>query len=306
MAKITEFLKASQYVLVWGLAIAVAYWLYQQRKVDPAYENAIRQLDGKFTEQEKQLMAAKQDLGQLQSTVATKDEMIKALKKSKLLDQAELNRQMKKFDVNIDTFATIVANLPGHTEGGISHATPHDDTYAFSWVDEYDRFHLNTPDIKKDDATKFDYNQWFLVEAVTFKQKPENGQIKVEDVRMAETDKSGNVIQNMVIDTSRSDFKFDIVPPNPPKQGQKFVAGFNSNAEFMGAWEPKRLFNGQMGWGPAVFGDKDHQYAGGEVTYYPKIGSTNFELGVGVSGGYGTGGKSAVRAHILFTVATGK
>ena len=307
MAKFTEFLKASQTLVIWILIVVVGWWIYQWTEKDLAYENSIRQLDGKFTEQEMELMRANESIGKLKSTLATKDEMLRELNKSKLLNTKELKRLQDEFDLEIDTFATIVANLDGYAEGGHGEAIPIDgSSFAYKWVDEYDRFHLTVPNIRKDAGIEFKYNQWFRVEAVTFKQQEEDGQIRVESVKMAETTKDGKVIKSLTIDADQSDFKFDIVPPNPPKQGMKFVAGLSSNAELMAAWEPKRLFGGQFGWGPAVFGNKDAQYAGLELTYYPKFKKTNFEVGVGVSGGYGTGGESVVRAHVLITVATGR
>jgi hypothetical protein len=299
----------SQFGWIVGLLLAgflAAGYLYHEQTIRDL-ENQNRQLQGKLSDAERKMQEANQSLGISKSQLESKEKLLQDYQAADLTLRRDLDEFQRKYDLQLQSFSKVIADLQGSTHGGNVHVTPSPDTkeIAFEWWDPLHRFHLSTKNIfGPAEDFLFTYHQTFAVEAVILRQKPKNGVLEVQSVQLNELDSHGNVISKATIDPTKSVFKYAPGPGPSAGLAQQFLLGLTSSMEPELTYEPFHFAKDTVGFGASVFGNKELQAAGLTATWYPAIGSLQSRLGFGLTMGYSSDRKIVGRLVVSIPVAT--
>jgi hypothetical protein len=266
-----------------------------------------RQLRGELTVKEQALQAANKERDQAQATLLDQKKLNDEYLKTNFAKNAELEKIRKEMGLHIDSLSSAVAHLEGvvTAQQGSSSSGTINGKHFFRWQDDLGRFHLFSPDIDNPKATEFTYQQDFQIDAAILKQPAADGSLRIQSITLNEIDKNGNIIKKADLDLAKSSFRY--VPGEDPTivgPAQRFLLGLTSGGEAEISWEPMRLRNDSLGLNVVIFGDKNEQFLGGGVRYYPKLKWVKSEVGVGFVAGYSTTSKLGVRLDIAITFAS--
>lgn len=293
-----------KWVLLLLLLVAIGGWVYSYFE-SQSNANAARQLRGEYTLKEVELLKAKAEIGQLQSTLTTQANLEKVYKASILGKDSELARLKKQYKLEVDSYTHTIAILQGHTSGGQSVATtkPTGEVHL-DWWDPLRRFHLQSENIFEPSSFEFTYSQVFSIDMVVFKQPTKDGDLRVQSVQLNELNpKTGEVIQKAELDLSKSSFTFG--PSTTVKSGpaQHFLVGLSGYAEPVVAWEPYRVFKSSLGFSLMGYRSKAGALVGAVgLNYYPSFSVLHSNLGFGVSVGYSSDHTMEYRAQVVFSI----
>ena len=144
-------------------ALVGAYYFgrYAERNWYDMNVNVIRQLKGDLTEREIELLNAKKEFNQLQSTIKPQKDLQNEMN-ALISTNKELKDLQKKNNLKIDSLTVLVGELKNSTDlgEGIPGVDQVTKARTYTWSDEYNRFHLFVPDVTKSYA-KFDNDEDF-------------------------------------------------------------------------------------------------------------------------------------------------
>jgi len=286
-------------VLLLGMTLLLL--IYHRKNTDLE-----RQLSGHLTEKEKELQSANAELNRVRAELAHESKLREELEKTSGLNLEELKKMQKKYDLLLDGVARIQANLHGNTSGGSASTTnPSPGVIQFEWWDKYRRFHILVPNIYGDpNEIRFDYAQRFSINAVLYRQKPEDGGLRVLSASLLELDREGNTIGTATLDLDNSHFTYSSMASQSQRTRNTINIGMTSNAEALVMFEPFRFRKDTLGFGTGVYGNKDSVGIGLTAQWYPKLGWVHSEVGVGALIGYNTDSKTQTRVFVSVPIGS--
>lgn len=251
--------------------------------------NYYRQLNGLLTKQERELLEAKETIGQLSSDINTYKELQEKFNNTTLAQNKELEKYIAKYNLQLETLTNLYANLNNQANTGNAGATPNGDKIAYHWEDTYKRFNLDVPNIYSKENIKFTYNQNFKLEVAGLVQNPKDGLLKVQVAKLYELDPKGNIITEARIDLDKSTFDFKPVIYGDTKSGIPINLGVSNDgflALSVGLYRYKAL---ELASG--LGGDKNTQFAYLGVNYFPTLSFLESKVSVGANIGLDNNGK---------------
>ena len=194
-------------------------------KKNARWETYKRQVEGQLSDQERELQAAKHELGVMKSKLVTSEGLVEQWKTAKEERDEDFQKLVKKHNLKISSMDRTIAGLKQKLSGGTTVVEIETDTdtcnsisdncvISYNWEDTLKRFRLKDPNIFKQGDEIFESEQVFKIYGEVYEQ--EDGSLQTRRLVLREVTQTESGEYEPIPDAKADIIESDFTYTNPP------------------------------------------------------------------------------------------